>query len=118
MADEILKELRSTVWDINKPPKITAKQAHDLGFGCEIKFKIEGLFDSHHYKLYADEWKEDGHVFYWDEDDYVLKHLFGIFDTPTHKTMKQACVWLRKELRRKGKERIADIKDVLKSIKG
>lgn len=116
MADEILKELHSTIWDINNPPKITAKQAYDLGFGFEIYFQINGT--SHHYKLYADEWKEDGHVFYWDGDDYVLKHLFGISDTPIHKTMKQACAWLRKELRRKGRERIADVKEVLKLIKG
>lgn len=61
MADEILKELRSTVWDINNPPKITAKQAYELGFGFEIYFQINGL--SHRYKLYADELKEDGHIF-------------------------------------------------------
>jgi hypothetical protein len=113
MADEIINEIRTRVWDIHDIPRLTAKQMDEL----KIKTPIEVAVGAHILSLHQDYLAGEGYVLYWDEHQEFFE-ILQITDTPTHKTFKQAAAWLIKEVRKGIRERKRDMAEILKELKG
>jgi hypothetical protein len=113
MADEIINEIRTRVWDIHDIPRLTAKQMDEL----KIKTPISVMVGPHIISLHQDYMAGKGYVLYWGEDHGFFKFL-QITNTPTHKTFKQAAVWLIKATRKRIRERKRDMAEILKELKG
>jgi hypothetical protein len=113
MADEIINEIRTRVWDIHDIPRLTVRQIDELG----IKTPIEVAIGPHILRLHQDYLTGEGYVLYWDEDQEFFESL-QITDTPTHKTFRQAAAWLIKSTRVAIRERKRDMSVILKDLKG